>query len=200
MLRQFFLLLSLFLILSYYVLRITYYVPSQPSILGTTTVTASIDTSCLGVTIKITPENRIPPTGNNALEINVDIRQPNSQQSLYNLTLGTDNNGQGFFCIPPGTISPGNYDVYVKGLSHLRRIFPQREFISDNTTLDIRNPVLWAGDSHPTSDNYVNSMDISYEILKIYTSDLRADLNRDSIVNSLEFPTLLSHLYQYGDN
>jgi hypothetical protein len=195
MLRQFFLLLSLF-----FVLNSLLFLTPKPSVLGTTTVTASIDTSCAGVTIKITPENRIPPTGNDALEINVDIRHQNSSTSLYNTTFGTDNGGQGSFCIPPGIITAGHYDVYVKGLSHLRRIFPYREFLTDNTTLDIRNPVLWAGDSHPTSDNYVNSMDISYEILKIYTNDLRADLNRDSIVNSLEFPTLLSHLYQYGDN
>lgn len=152
--------------------------------------------------IYIIPENRIPPTNNNSLEIHVDVRRQNSSTIIYDATVTTDNEGKASLCpIDAALITDAYYDVLVKGLSHLRRIFPGQKFIGAGAgfTLDLKAPVLFAGDSHPSSDNTVNSLDISYEILKLYTSDLRADLNRDTIVNSLEFPTLISHLYQSGD-
>lgn len=187
-----------FLVLSYFYLS-----NFRPAILGLSTtapvtVTASIPYCPY---IIITPENRIPPIHNNALEITVDIRPEGSSTPIYSTTVGTDSEGRAQLCPLPSTIISGHYyDVLVKGLSHLRRIFPHQLFGSSGFTLDLRTPVLLAGDSHPTSDNYVNSLDISYEITKIYTSELRADLNRDGLVNSLEFPTLISHLYKYGDN
>lgn len=172
------------------------------STLGTTAVSEVTVTASIPYCPKayIIPENRIPPTGNDSLEIHVDIRPENSSTPIWDTTVTTDNGGMAEICpIPPELITSTHYDVLVKGLSHLRRIFPHQYFHGAGFTLDLRKPVLFAGDSHPTADNYVNSMDISYEINKLYTNDLRADLNRDTIVNSLEFPTLISHLYQYGD-
>lgn len=163
------------------------------------TISASVD-YCPYVII--TPQNRIPPTNNNSLEINVGIRDVGSALDLWTTTVTTDNTGTASLCpIGASTLPNTNYDVAIKGLSHLRRLFSNLNLHNGNTyVLDLRSPVLFAGDSHPTADNYVNSLDVSYEILNLYTSDLRADLNRDSIVNSLEFPTLISNLYSYGDN
>ena len=190
-----------FILESYFLLLTSF--SNYPSILGAT-VTSPVKVSAsipYCPNIIITPENRLPPTHNNALEITIDIRPENSSTSLYTGTIGTDNEGKGQICPMPLTIISGQYyDVLVKGISHLRRIFPHQYFNGSNFTLDLSTPVLLAGDSHPSSDNYVNSLDISYEILKIYTSELRADLNRDGLVNSLEFPTLISHLYKNGDN
>lgn len=174
------------------------------STLGTTavapvTVTASVD-YC--PRIYIIPENRLPPTNNNSLELHVDIRPENSSTPIWDTTVTTDNEGKADLCtIPASLITDTHYDVLIKGLSHLRRIFPHQKFAGGGAgfVMDLKQPVLFAGDSHPTSDNYVNSLDISYEIINLYTNNLRADLNRDTTVNSLEFPTLISHLYQYGD-
>jgi hypothetical protein len=181
--------------------KILFFLLSTPSILGISRqvdVTASLD-YC--PTIIITPENRIPPTGNNSLEIEFWIRPESNSTPVYTTTVTTNNNGQVTICpISSGLITNQYYDIVIKGLSHLRHVFPHQLFSGAGSTYDLRVPVLFAGDSHPTSDNYVNSLDISYEILNLYTSNLRADLNRDTIVNSLEFPTLISHLYQTGDN
>ncbi|MFA7300689.1 MAG: hypothetical protein WC069_00025 [Candidatus Shapirobacteria bacterium] len=149
--------------------------------------------------IIVTPEKRIPPSNNNSIEITVDIR-PKNGSNLYSNTIIANDQGKAPLCPLPSTIIPGNYDVLVKGLSHLRRIFPDVYFGGAGSSIDLNTPVLFAGDSHPSADNYINSLDIAYEINHIYTQDLRADLNRDHIVNSLEFPTLISHLYQTGDN
>lgn len=164
-------------------------------IIKNVTVTASIP---LCPEVIITPEKRIPPTHNNSLEIAVDIR-PRNGTNLYSGTVTTDNEGHARLC-PLTNVPPGTYDILIKGLSHLRRIFPNINLGNNSATLDLTTPVLFAGDSHPSADNYVNSLDIAYEINHLYGSDLRADLNRDTIVNSLEFPTLISHLYQHGDN
>ena len=61
-------------------------------------------------------------------------------------------------------------------------------------------PQLPAGDTNPTADNYVNSLDISYITLKLYGTDTRADLNNDGFVNSLDYTALLQNLSSYGDN
>lgn len=175
-----------------------YFQTPHPSVLAeTVTVTATID-GC--PTIIVTPENRIPPTGNDSVEILVEIRPLGSIVPLYTTTVTSDQNGVASLCPAPMGLGSTMYDIAIKGISHLKRNFQNQQIIGIGTTLDLRVPVLFAGDSHPTADNYVNSLDISYEILNIYTSDLRADLNRDSVVNSLEFPTLLSHLNQYGDD
>jgi len=178
-----------------------FYLLHQGKTLGTmdvpknVTVTASIP---LCPTIIITPEKRIPPTHNNSLELAVEIRPPNGSD-VFSTTVTTDSEGYAKIC-PITGVTAGNYDILIKGLSHLRRLFPSVALGGAGATLDLRTPVLFAGDSHPSADNYVNSLDIAYEIDHIYSSDLRADLNRDGIVNSLEFPTLISHLYQHGDN
>lgn len=175
-----------------------YFNNPHPSVLAENiSVTASIG-GC--PTIIVTPENRIPPTGNDSVEMIVEVRLHGSPIPLYTTTITSDNNGVASLCPTPLGIGNSNLDIAIKGISHLRRNFQNHQIIGVGTTLDLRTPVLFAGDSHPTADNYVNALDISYEILNIYTNDLRADLNRDTIVNSLEFPTLLSHLNQYGDD
>jgi len=177
-----------------------YFNNPHPRVLAETdtiTVSAFIDGCPL---IYITPENRIPPVGNDSLEIDVEIRPAGSLIPIYTTTVTTDNDGFANLCPAPIGLGTSFYDVAIKGLSHLRRNFQNRQILGIGVTLDLRDPVLFAGDSHPTEDNYVNSLDISYEILNIYTNNLRADLNRDTIVNSLEFPTLLSHLNSYGDD
>lgn len=149
--------------------------------------------------IWIKPENRIPPVGNDSLYIDVSIE--NSSSSLYATNLTVNYSGTGTVgYVSESTIESGYYDIKVKGLSHLTRNFQNEQIGPENTfMIDLTDQVLKAGDTHPTSDDYVNSLDISYSILNIYTSDLRADLNRDSKVNSLDFPTMISHLYEHGD-
>lgn len=191
MLRPFFLILILVTSYSFLI---------SPVNAADVNITASID-YCLN--ILTTPEKRIPPTHNNSVEQEIWIRPENSAVPIYTTTITSDNEGLAIVCpVPASLIITQYYDILIKGLSHLRRLYPHQSFRGSGSglTFDLRSPLLLAGDSHPTADNYVNSLDISYEILNLYTTDLRADLNRDTVVNSLEFPTLISHLYAYGDN
>ena len=196
----------LVVLLAFLVINFGLYLSSNGSILGSTvepktvTVTATID-YCLHIIT--TPEKRIPPTGNNSVEQIIWIRPENSSVPIYTTTVTSDNNGNATVCpVSASLITNQYYDIFIKGISHLRRLFPHQNFRGSGAgiTFDLRSLVLFAGDSHPSADNYVNSLDVSYEISHLYTNDLRADLNRDTTVNSLEFPTLISHLYAYGDN
>jgi hypothetical protein len=152
------------------------------------------------------------PVGNDSLLMQIDIRDGSNVLVSENVT--TDNFG--FSPLQSRTVDVipvGQHDIAIKGLSHLRKVFRNVNFGPANTfTIDLyppsgtsfwdehQNYVLRAGDTHPTSDNYVNSLDLSYSIVKIYSGDLRADLNRDTKVNSLDFPTMITHLYEYGEN
>ncbi|WKZ23929.1 MAG: hypothetical protein QY312_04175 [Candidatus Dojkabacteria bacterium] len=153
------------------------------------------------LTVQIKPESRIPPIGNDDLPLQVEIRQPGETLPVVTITATADSLGSAALgTISAVTVPPGTYDVAIKGRSHLRKVF-------ENQNLDgpvIRNyalllPQLPAGDAHPTADNYVNGMDISYLHMTVYSADARADLTNDGIVNSLDYSALLRNLHSYGD-
>ena len=191
-----------FLFLLYFLTNVAHYNSDQKTeVLGIDselTVQAEIGLHTL---LWIKPQNRIPSVDNDSLAVAVEVRQPGTTTVEYSDTLTVNN--QGYIQMQPLSVSQvpvGVHDVAIKGLSHLRRTFPSQSFGPANEfALDLRSLNLLAGDTHPTADNYINSLDISYEILHLYSSDLRGDLNRDGKVNSLELPTLISNINKHGD-
>jgi hypothetical protein len=191
-------LLFLFLFLNF---AAKYTSPQKSDVLGiesSLTVQAEIG---LNPVIWIKPQNRIPATNNDSLYIDIEVRPVGSTTVEHAENVTVNNQGyESMQSLSLSQVSPGQHDVAVKGLSHLRRTFSNQSFGPSNEfLLDLRYLTLLAGDTHPTSDNYINSLDISYEILHLYSGDIRADLNRDGRVNSLEFPTLISNINKYGD-
>jgi hypothetical protein len=175
-----------------------YFSIPKNSVLGDSTINATVD-YC--PTFVFTPENRIPPTGNNSVQMDLQIRAESVGTTVFQQTVTTNSSGSITICpISSSTLPNEYYDISVKGISHLRRNFLHQRFYEAKKIYNLNTPVLLAGDSNPNNDNYINSLDLSYEIGNIYTSTLRADLNRDGTVNSLDFPTMISHLYQHGDN
>ncbi|MCC7304372.1 hypothetical protein IT418_03105 [bacterium] len=166
---------------------------------GTVTVTGDVPHI---ISINIKPESRIPPTGNDQLSLVVEIRSPGSVIPITSInTIANATGDASLGTIPASALPPGIYDVAIKGLSHLRKVYPNENFdgpVIKNYTLSL--PQLPAGDANPTEDNYVNSLDISYITLHVYGNDIRADLTRDGIINSLDYAALLRNLSSYGDN
>lgn len=154
------------------------------------------------IAIQIKPESRIPPAGNDELPLEIEIRPPGSLIPVTTISVTATSSGDASL----GTISsvllpPGTYDIAIKGLSHLRKVFPNQNFDGPVVrTYTLTLPQLPAGDANPTADNYVNSLDISYLTLKLYGNDLRADLTHDGTVNSLDYAALLRNLSASGDN
>jgi hypothetical protein len=152
------------------------------------------------MTFRFKPENRIPNAGNDSLDVNVQFKNM-SNQVLYQVDGTTDNDGYVLFdSIPADQVPTGNVIVSVKGLSHLRRNLPVINIIPHwQYSFDFDSYLLKAGDAHPTADNYINGLDISYLLINLYGTDLRADLNRDGVVNSLDVSNILTNLYESGD-
>jgi hypothetical protein len=149
----------------------------------------------------IKPANRLPATNNDSVEVQITFRPETNFASPFTLS-GTTNN-QGFIDFPglsAGSIPNGEYTISIKGISHLRRNY-RNIFIGNRATetLDVTFPRLIAGDPHPSGDNFINSLDISYLLIHLYNSNLRGDQNRDGIVNSLDLSITTSNLYVSGD-
>lgn len=161
---------------------------------GTVTVSAYVP---YNTQILVDPEKRVPPTGNDSVEVEIQFRSVGSPTPIYSTTVTTDSSGlTPGLSLDPMLLPDGNYDIAIKGISHLNKLFSN---VTLAPLMDLSVPQLYAGDSHPSSDNYVNSIDISYEIINLYNSDVRADLNRDGKINSLDLSIQIYNLYEYGE-
>jgi cysteine-rich repeat protein len=140
------------------------------------------------------PLKRLPATGNwrNTYGVNIYLR--GTRDSVLSAQLNTNSSGSGQIISPQ--IPNGVYDIYLKGMSHLG-IFMSDIRIEGNTSIDSSHKTILPGDI--TGDNFVNALDISSLINKLYTSQLQADLNRDGIVNALDIGIMLSSLYKSGE-
>lgn len=155
-------------------------------------------------TLKVYPEKRIPAV-NHWVNTNViEIRPVGSRVPLVTQVVPCDENG---ICIlnpiDVGALPSGNYDVAVKGFSHLRKVFPNKSFIANSLFLDLTSggQELLAGDTSVIEDNYVNSLDLDSTIQYLYSfTNIKNDLNRDTQVNSLDLSNEIINLYKSGDN
>lgn len=162
------------------------------------TVFTQVNFNC---TIRIFPEKRIPRTGHWMNQNIIEIRQVGTTTPLVTQVVEMDANGEGVLNpIDPISLPPGNYDIAIKGYSHLREVFSNYPFTQNTIYFDLSltGRELFAGDTSVASDNYVNSLDISNNVRNVYTSDLKNDLNRDGVVNSLDMSNIVTNLYMNG--
>lgn len=120
-----------------------------------------------------------------------------------------------------------SYNIYVKGLSHLRRSYQrtivlssfaaQINLVQDDSDLNLQDRLtllnsfktiveyegyiedLYAGEVSVNFDNLINALDFS-----VFSSDYRTDtnltdLNQDGIVNSLDFSIMSTNFWKGGD-
>jgi len=149
------------------------------------------------------PEKRWPRTGNWDTTIELELRAPGTLTPIETITFDTDPTGAGtatLTLLEYGT----TYDFTAKGFSHLRKKLGPTVLTETTSTLDFtfgNTFDLYAGDCHPSKDNFVNSLDISTLINDIMTSERVSDLNDDSQVNSLDITIQLANLMRdIGDD
>lgn len=155
------------------------------------------------VNLTVHPEKRIPATGNWSTTLRFQIRNCITSSVLYSYNnITTNTSGQGTINIPNDQlINPDNYGFAVKGLSHLTKEYNCQIF-ADNVAeiLDFTaEGDLLAGDTSNSTDDYINSLDLSNTLRNIYTSDAKHDLNQDSTVNSLDISNLIFNIFLGGD-
>jgi hypothetical protein len=151
------------------------------------------------VTIRAKPEKRIPQVGHWVNQSTVEIRNPGFTSPITTQVVQHDDDGYATFGVDSSLVPPGNYDIAVKGYSHLNKVFPNKSFGPNTLSFDLSSPELLAGDTSVVEDNYINSMDFAFAINNLYTSNIKSDLNRDGVVNSLDIGNIVKNIYQTGD-
>jgi hypothetical protein len=166
-------------------------------------VGASVE-ACL-LRLKVYPEKRIPPTGNWGTDLTVNIYDSNDV-AYVNFTTTTDDLGFSPYIDICDLLGPppqvGQYDLVVKGLSHLRsRYSSVTLFNQSQTSIDLTTePPLLAGETGMISDDFINGLDLSTQVKTLYTNNNKNDLNQDGIVNSLDISNSIYNLYMQGEN
>lgn len=150
---------------------------------------------------KVYPERRLPIINNWQNQTIVDIRPAGSKIPLFTQVVDTQSDGSAQMrSIDVSIVPPGEYDIAVKGYSHLKKVYSGVVFKTHAINLDLTGigDKLLAGDT--VSDNTINSLDLAYMKLQLYSSsDIRADLNRDSYINALDISNIAVNYYAEGD-
>jgi hypothetical protein len=165
------------------------------------TVTAAVYSCTLSINVK--PEKRIPVINNWDTEIDVEIYNSGGT-FLGDFNAPTDNMGNATvnICAEGILITGGTYDFYIKGFSHLRMHFDNYVgFGTQQTTIDFSSSGqrLFAGETSVIYDNFINTLDLSTQIVKMETADVKNDLNQDGEVNALDISNTITNYLLSGD-
>lgn len=165
------------------------------------TVNTAVQACLLDIVVR--PESRVPAINNWGSTVDITILR-NDNSLLAAFTLVTNNQGMGTydFCLNGIFPTPGTYKFYAKGLSHLRKRFLGVSAFNayrDLVNLTGASNFLIAGEVSNVVDNKINSLDMSYVINQFTTTDVKADLNRDGIVNNLDSTIVQGNYFKVGD-
>jgi len=163
-------------------------------------INATVPSCIFNFTVK--PEKRIPRINNWGTILSIQIYK-NGQQ-VFNTSVNTDIFGKGSInvCLKNFYPTPGNYDFYLRGYSHLlKKYYNISAFSSYTTYVDFssNNAYLTAGETSVIFDNFINALDLSTQIRNMYTTDYKNDLNQDGQVNALDLSITIGNFYKVGD-
>ncbi|MFQ5343766.1 MAG: hypothetical protein ACE5F6_19660, partial [Anaerolineae bacterium] len=146
----------------------------------------------------VTLEGRpAPPHAQWEVPLTVELRDPASDATLRIFDVHTDN--QGRFSIDG--VTPGTYDLRIKGMHTLANRRPAVALASGDNTLNMGQ--LLEGDAD--NDNDVDGTDASLVNLAFGTVpgdanwDPRADFNEDGLVDSVDMALLAANFGRAGD-
>lgn len=164
------------------------------------TVTAFI--RIVDVKFTVYPEKREPAIGNWATIADVRLQDCNNSNNFTYNAIVTNSIGKGTVVIPSSNPLPeGDYRFFIRGYSHLNEEFNcyTLDTIGPDIDLTLEGKELLAGEVSNSYDNYVNSLDMSVLIGKLFTNDYKSDLNQDTLVNGLDFGNQIYNLFKNGD-
>lgn len=158
------------------------------------------------IEITAKPEKRIPTVNNWSTQLYVDVYDASDNQLVMSYT--DMSNAQGVahtdVCALGFAPLPGTYNFSIRGFSHLIKDFSGITTFSDRpvTFIDFvgaTNTRLLAGEVSGSFNNAINGLDLSAVVARLYSTDLKTDLNRDGRVNALDLSNLIFNLYRSGD-
>jgi hypothetical protein len=170
----------------------------------------------VSVDFTVVPEKRIStpplPSPNNGTKVLIYVYNPGGAVPIQVYSYyDTDNDGN-YTGLALTGISPGNYDIAVKGYAHLRKRLNNVVLTGGSNSIDFTfsgTEKLLCGDVYvngvyPDGDNVVNSVDVTYLVSKWAVSDTgvsdeRADVDENGQVNSLDMTKTVNNYAVTGD-
>ncbi len=151
------------------------------------------------ISVHAIPEERSP--NRFALDSVLRFYYQNESSPTYTLPIQLDERGKGEI---EKQLDSGEYDVALKGESHLTKFVREKEFLlGEDVHLNYvpqGKDKLLAGDVDRHQDDFINAMDISATVNAFYKKDIPyADLNKDGIVNSYDLRIELNNIYKRGE-
>lgn len=167
----------------------------------------------MSLTFKALPEKISPMSNDYSSHVIIEIQPAGGGSVLYSEILDTDLTGMHSTPVLLEGISLGNYDIYVKGYSHLTKKKENVALSAGNNFIDFSEGdtvYLMAGDVNVLNpldpkqrgDDIVNSIDLAIEIEKLDQSSSieKEDVNKDGAVNSVDLGIAIENLDKVGDN
>lgn len=151
--------------------------------------------------IKVYPERRIPAVNNWQTDLQVEVYQGTTLEGEFTTTTDSLGNATINLCSQGLDLQNGNYDYYIKGKSHLRKLYSNISgYATFETDVDFTTRgFLLAGETSTIFDNVINMFDLSTQLLNYSTSDDKNDLNQDGEVNILDISNTLVNYELQGD-
>jgi hypothetical protein len=169
---------------------------------------SNCDVSDLSINFRTAPEKRVPVSGLNLAQDNVQLKlsPAGGATNAFTSTPQTVDADGNSTALLTASVGAGQYDVRVKTSQHLTQKTSNITLNSGVNNLDLTSGLtqfLRAGDvngsGNTLGDDAVNALDISKEIQVLGQPDAQYDLNRDGQVNALDIGILLKNLGQTGD-
>lgn len=158
--------------------------------------------SCI-LEVKVYPEKRIPATGNWDTFVTAELYLSETNFFVGSITVESNQYGNATFqiCEQGFLVSDADYDLYLRGASHLFRYYGSFRMFDDSLTfLDLKEePPLLAGETSIRFDNFINTLDVSTQITRLETVDYINDLNQDGEVNILDLSNTITNYLISGD-
>jgi len=186
------------------------------SLFASTLVYAQVTTGYTRVSVEVTPngptsadyvgwpEKRVNAATNRSTKTRLLFYDVGDTSTLLQSNSFTTTNTGSYSSIDLTAFDYDNYDIYVKGESHLTKKLPSYVLYDGMPAIDAtenETAYLLAGDVNGVEfgDDIVNAIDLSIVLNDLDAFDLRSDLNRDNIVNSLDLSVLLTNLDVLGE-
>lgn len=152
------------------------------------------------IKIKARPEKRVNPNTNWGNSARLQFYSIDEKRIVVDTTIQM--NTIGWNLTESRKIKNGRYHISLKGLSHLTKVL--RNVVIDDTTetidfTELETFEVIAGDVHESKDDFINGLDISAAVDRLYTTSIDADLNRDGIVNGLDIAIVVENIYRSGE-
>jgi hypothetical protein len=133
--------------------------------------------------------------------VNVVLKQGTVEKFRFDNTI-VKANVSGVYAGQINNITPGVYDVYVKGWAHLQKIFSSITLNLGNNSQDWSGTMLMAGDIDTNRDNRINTGDFdrfASDYGPSMPANSPADFNLDGRVNTSDFDIFASNYSKIGD-